>query len=754
MKDKSKNILAQEALQMHASGRPGKLEIRATKPLTTQRDLTLAYSPGVAAPCLEIHRDPSLAYDYTARGNVVGVISNGTAVLGLGNIGALAAKPVMEGKSVLFKRFADIDGINVEVDTQDVDEFVNCVRYLGKAFGGINLEDIKAPECFIIEQRLRELLDIPVFHDDQHGTAIVTSAGLINALQITGRDIKKIKLVANGAGAAAIACVELFKVLGLPAKNIVMCDTKGVIYEGRTAGMNQWKAAHANKTKARTLAEAMVGADVFLGLSKKGAMTKEMVKSMAKRPIIFAMANPDPEITPEEVREVRDDAIMATGRSDYPNQINNVLCFPYIFRGALDVRASTINDEMKTAAAHALANLAREDVPDEVAAAYTGAHLQFGPEYLIPAPFDPRLIIAMPKAVAQAAMDSGVARKPIIDMAAYETELSARLNPTAGILQVIFEEVRANPRRVVFAEGEEEKSIRAAYMFQNSGYGTPVMIGRKNRIKAKIKDLGLPAIDGLEIHNARLSTQNEAYTEFLYSRLQRKGFLKRDCQRMVNQDRNIFASCMVANGDADAMVTGLTRNYHVALDEITRVLDPGPESRVFGLSLVLARDRTLFVSDTAVHELPQPDELADIAQQTAAVARRMGHEPRVALISFSNFGNPPLARSQLVREAVKLLDQRQADFEYDGEMGIDVALNKELMALYPFCRLTGPANVLIMPGLHSAQTSTKLVHELGGTTVLGPILMGLSKPAQIVPMGSTVATMINMAALAAHLAGR
>jgi malate dehydrogenase (oxaloacetate-decarboxylating)(NADP+) len=445
---------------------------------------------------------------------------------------------------------------------------------------------------------------------------------------------------------------------------------------------------------------------------------------------------------------------MATGRSDYPNQINNVLCFPYIFRGALDVRASTINDEMKTAAAHALANLAREDVPDEVAAAYTGAHLQFGPEYLIPAPFDPRLIIAMPKAVAQAAMDSGVARKPIIDMAAYETELSARLNPTAGILQVIFEEVRANPRRVVFAEGEEEKSIRAAYMFQNSGYGTPVMIGRKNRIKAKIKDLGLPAIDGLEIHNARLSTQNEAYTEFLYSRLQRKGFLKRDCQRMVNQDRNIFASCMVANGDADAMVTGLTRNYHVALDEITRVLDPGPESRVFGLSLVLARDRTLFVSDTAVHELPQPDELADIAQQTAAVARRMGHEPRVALISFSNFGNPPLARSQLVREAVKLLDQRQADFEYDGEMGIDVALNKELMALYPFCRLTGPANVLIMPGLHSAQTSTKLVHELGGTTVLGPILMGLSKPAQIVPMGSTVATMINMAALAAHLAGR
>jgi len=754
MKDKSRTMLAQEALQMHASGRPGKLEIRATKPLTTQRDLTLAYSPGVAAPCLEINRDPTLAYDYTARGNIVGIISNGTAVLGLGNIGALAAKPVMEGKAVLFKRFADIDGINVEVDTQDVDEFVNCVRYLGKAFGGINLEDIKAPECFIIEQRLRELLDIPVFHDDQHGTAIVTAAGFINALQVTGRDIKKAKVVANGAGAAAIACVELFKVLGLPAKNVIMCDSKGVIYEGRTEGMNQWKAAHANKTKARTLAEAMVGADMLLGLSKKGAVTKEMVKAMAKQPIIFAMANPDPEITPEEVREVRNDAIMATGRSDYPNQINNVLCFPYIFRGALDVRASTINDAMKSAAAHALANLAREDVPDEVAAAYAGAHLQFGPEYLIPAPFDPRLVVAVPKAVATAAMDSGVAQKPIIDMDAYEMELKNRLNPTAGILEVIFEEVRTNPRRVVFAEGEEEKSIRAAYSFLNSGYGTPVMIGRKDRIKAKIKDLGLPAVDGFEIHNARLSNQNEAYRDFLYAKLQRKGYLRRDCQRMVNQDRNIFAACMVANDDADAMVTGLTRNYYVALGEITKVLDPEAGSRVFGLSLVLTRERTLFVSDTVVHELPQPDVLADIAQQTAAVARQFGHEPRVALISFSNFGNPPLTRSQLVRDAVTLLDQRGADFEYDGEMGVDVALNKELMALYPFCRLSGPANVLIMPGLHSAQTSTKLVDELGGTTVLGPILMGLAKPAQIVPMGATVGDMINMAALAAHAARR
>ncbi len=754
MKDKSKSMLAEEALQMHASGRRGKLEIRATKPLTTQRDLTLAYSPGVAAPCLEIHRDPALSYEYTARGNIVGVISNGTAVLGLGNIGPLAAKPVMEGKAVLFKRFADIDGINVEVNTQDVDEFVNCVRYLGLAFGGINLEDIKAPECFIIENRLRELLDIPVFHDDQHGTAIVTAAGFINALHITNRDIKKVKVVANGAGAAAIACIELFKVLGVPDKNVIMCDSKGVIYEGRTDGMNQWKSKHANKTKARTLSQALEGADMFLGLSKKGAVTKEMVKGMAKRPIIFAMANPDPEITPEEVEQIRDDAIMATGRSDYPNQINNVLCFPYMFRGALDVRASAINDEMKSAAAHALANLAREDVPDEVAAAYAGARLQFGPEYLIPAPFDPRLIVAVPKAVAKAAMDSGVAQKPIADMDAYEAELKNRLNPTSGILEVIFEEVRANPRRVVFAEGEEEKCIRAAYAFLNGGYGKPVMIGRKETIKKKIKELGLPTIDELEIHNARLSTRNEAYRDFLYKKLQRKGYLRRDCQRMVNQDRNIFAACMVANGDADAMVTGVTRNYYVALDEIRKVLDPNPGARVFGLTLVLTHDRTFFVSDTVVSELPQPPELADIAEQTAAVARGMGHEPKVALISFSNFGNPPLARSQLVREAVKLLDDRKAKFEYDGEMGIDVALNKEIMALYPFCRLTGPANVLIMPGLHSAQTSTKLLDELGGTTMLGPILMGLSKPAQIVEMGATVNDLVTMAVLAAHAARR
>jgi len=744
------HITDEEALRFHAKGRPGKLEIRATKPLTTQRDLALAYSPGVAVPCLEIERDESLAYDYTAKGNIVAIISNGTAVLGLGNLGAIASKPVMEGKAVLFKRFADIDGIDIEVDTEDVDEFVNAVKYLGPSFGGINLEDIKAPECFIIEQQLREIMNIPVFHDDQHGTAIITAAALINALDLTGRDISKIRIVANGAGAASIACVELIKRMGVKHDNVIMCDSKGVIFQGREQGMNQWKSAHAVETDARTLEEAMAGADVFLGLSVKDAVNQKMIKAMADRPIVFAMANPDPEILPEAVKAVRPDAIIATGRSDYPNQVNNVLGFPYIFRGALDVRASTINDEMKIAAAHAIAELAREDVPDEVNAAYSGQRLMYGPDYIIPAPFDPRLIHAIPPAVAIAAMDSGVARSPIVDMEAYEHELSARLDPTAASLQAIFEQVRSNPRRVVFAEGEEEKSIRAAVAFYNSGYGTPILLGREDRVLKAMEELGLPIIEGLEIHNAKLSKSNKDYTDFLYGRLQRDGSLYRDCQRMVNQERNVFAACMVAMGDADAMVTGLTRNYFVALEEITRVLDPKPDEHIFGLSLVLSHGKTLFVSDTAVHELPTPEQLADFAQQTAAVARRMGHEPRVALISFSNFGNPMLSRSEIIRNAVRVLDGRQVPFEYDGEMGVDVALNPELLKLYPFCRLSEPANVLIMPGLHSSQTSTKLLGELGGGTVIGPMLMGLSKPAQIVPMGATVSDMVNMAALAAH----
>jgi malate dehydrogenase (oxaloacetate-decarboxylating)(NADP+) len=750
MTEPSGRITEQDALLFHSEGKPGKIEIAPTKPLTTQRDLSLAYSPGVAYPCLHIARDPDTAYDFTAKGNLVAVISNGTAVLGLGDLGALASKPVMEGKAVLFKRFADIDSIDLEVSTRDVDEFVNCVRYLGVSFGGINLEDIKAPECFIIEQRLRELLDIPVFHDDQHGTAIIATAGLINACNLTDRDFKTVKLVVNGAGAASIACVELLKAMGVPHGNILMCDTKGVIYQGRTEGMNQWKSAHAAVTDRRTLAEALEGADAFYGLSVKGAVTQEMVKAMADRPIIFAMANPDPEITPEDVKAVRPDALVATGRSDYPNQVNNVLGFPYIFRGALDVRASTINEAMKIAAAEALAALAREDVPDEVAAAYSGRRLTYGPEYLIPAPFDPRLISNIPVAVAKAAMDSGVARKPI-DLVAYQRSLSTRLNPIAASLQGIFETVRAHPKRVVFAEGEEETVMRAALDFKNAGYGTPVLIGREDRILATLKSMGLSASGGLEIHNARLSHANKAYTDFLFKRLQRKGALQRDCQRWVNQDRNVFAACMVALGDADAMVTGSTRSYSAAFEEITRVLDAKPGKRVFGLTMMVARGRTVFIADATVHELPSEEEIADIAIQTAEKARQMGAVPRVALLSFSNFGNPMRERADRIRGAVALLDRRAVDFEYDGEMSADVALDFDLMRkTYPFCRLSGPANVLIMPSLHTANVSSKLLQQLGGGMVIGPMLLGLAKPAQIVEIGAKVSDIVNLAALAAH----
>src|SRR5215510_10314675 len=759
--DNRRDLLEEEALLMHANGRPGKIEVRATKPLTTQHDLSLAYSPGVAAPCLRIAKDPAQAYDYTARGNLVAVISNGTAVLGLGDLGALASKPVMEGKAVLFKRFADIDGIDIEVDTKDVDAFVNCVRYLGPSFGGINLEDIKAPDCFIIEQRLRELLDIPVFHDDQHGTAIIALAGLISALDLTGRKMKDIKMVVNGAGAAAIACVELIKAMGLPHQSAILCDTNGVIYQGREKGMNQWKSAHAVPTKARTLEEAVKDADVLFGLSAKGAVTAAMVKAMAPKPIIFAMANPDPEITPEEARAVRNDAIVATGRSDYPNQVNNVLGFPYIFRGALDVRASSINDQMKIAAAEALAAMAREDTPDEVDAAYAGRRLRYGPEYIIPVPFDPRLISTIPIAVAEAAMESGVARRPLIDMESYRVELASRLDPTANSLQLIFEQVRDNPKRVVFAEGEEEKVIRAALAFRSAGYGQPILIGREERIHNAMKTAGLAYADWLEIHNARVSQHNKQYTDFLYQRLQRKGSIHRDCQRMVNQDRNVFAACMVARGHADAMVSGLTRSFGTTFDEVIRVLDAKPGERLFGLSIFLSRTRTVFIADTTVHELPTPEELADIAIQTARKARQFGHEPRVALLSFSNFGNPLREKAERVRQAVnelddrKVLSRRDVDFEYDGEMQADVALNLDLMrARYPFCRLSGPANVLIMPALHSANISAKLLQHLGGGTVIGPILMGLAKPVQIVQTGATVSDLVTAAAFAAFDAMR
>ncbi|NWH09158.1 MAG: NADP-dependent malic enzyme [Alphaproteobacteria bacterium] len=743
------NLTDQEALAFHSEGKPGKIEIVATKPMATQRDLSLAYSPGVAAPVRAIAADPGTVFDYTARGNLVAVISNGTAILGLGDLGALASKPVMEGKAVLFKRFADVDSIDLEVDTSDVDAFVNCVRYLGPSFGGINLEDIKAPDCFVIEQRLKELLDIPVFHDDQHGTAIITTAGLINALHLTGRDIRTIRIVVNGAGSAGIACLELVKAMGLPHENAILCDTKGVIYRGRKEGMNQWKSAHAVETPARTLAEALAGADVFLGLSVKDAMTPEMVRAMAARPIIFACANPDPEITPEEVAAVRGDAIVATGRSDYPNQVNNVLGFPYIFRGALDVRARTINEEMKIAAARALADLAREDVPDEVAAAYSGNRPVYGPQYIIPVPFDPRLISTVSSAVAEAAMRTGVARRAIPDMDAYRNQLSARLDPVASILQRIMANVRANPKRVVFAEGEEEAVIRAAVQFQNMGLGRAMLVGDPDRIQNKMIDIGYDD-EQIEIHTATKSDRTQAYTETLYKRLQREGFIFRDCLRMVNFDRNVFAAAMVRAGHADAMVTGVTRNYTVALDAVRHVLDPKPSQRVIGVSIILARGRVLFVADTNVHDMPTSEQMADIATMAAGVARRFGYDPRVAFLAYSTFGYPRGERSQRVIEAVEILAERQVDFEFDGDMAADVALDPEKMALYPFCRLKGPANVLVMPAIHSASISTKLLGQIGGCTVIGPLLVGLERSVQIAPIGAKMTEIVNTAAIAAY----
>jgi malate dehydrogenase (oxaloacetate-decarboxylating)(NADP+) len=747
---KKRPFTDQEALLFHAQPKPGKLEIRPTKPMATQRDLSLAYSPGVAVPVRAIAEDPSTVYDYTAKGNLVAVISNGTAILGLGDLGPLASKPVMEGKAVLFKRFADVDSIDLEIETSDVDEFVNCVRYLGPTFGGINLEDIKAPDCFIIEQRLRELMSIPVFHDDQHGTAIITAAGLINALHLTGRDIKKTKVVVNGAGAAAIACLELIKAMGLPNENAILCDTKGVIYKGRTEGMNQWKSAHAVTTKARTLAEAMVGADVLLGLSVKDAVTQEMVKVMAPKPIVFACANPDPEITPEDVAAVRPDAIVATGRSDYPNQVNNVLGFPYIFRGALDVRARTINDEMKIAAAHALAELARQDVPDEVAAAYHTARPKFGPDYIIPVPFDPRLISTVPVAVAKAAMASGVARKPIADLEQYKNTLASRLDPVASIVQRVVARVRLQPKRMVFAEGEEEAVIRAALTYQNSGLGKAVLIGDPERIRETVRQTGVEDVGDLEIQFPRKSPRTPEYAEALYRRWQRKGSLYRDCLRQVTYDRNIYAASVVAAGHADAMVTGVTRHYSVALEDVRHVIEPKPGERVIGVSIVLAGGRTVFVADTNVHEMPTPEELVDITIQAAAVARRFGHEPQVALLAYSTFGQPWGERSQRVREAVDLLDKRGVDFAYDGEMNADIALDMEHRERYPFCRLKGPANVLIMPAIHSASIATTMTEVIGGATVIGPLLVGLAKPVQIAPLGATMNDIVNMAALAAY----
>ena len=737
-----------EALFYHNTIRPGKIEIIASKPMATQRDLSLAYSPGVAVPVRAIADDPSTAYDYTAKGNLVAVISNGTAILGLGNLGALASKPVMEGKAVLFKRFADVDSIDIELDTEDPQAFIDAVALMEPSFGGINLEDIKAPECFIIEQALKERLKIPVMHDDQHGTAIISAAGLLNACHLTGRDLATVKVVVNGAGAAAIACTALIKAMGVRHDNVIMCDRAGPIYRGRETGMDQWKSAHAVDTPARSLEEALDGADIFLGLSAAGALKPEWVKKMAPQPIIFAMANPDPEITPPDAKAVRPDCVVATGRSDYPNQVNNVLGFPFIFRGALDVRATAINEEMKIAAAQAIAELAREPVPEEVAAAY-GQNHQFGLDYIIPAPFDPRLMEVVSSAVAKAAMDSGVAQKPIEDFDAYRHSLKARLNPTTSVLTNVYAKVKQNPKRVVFAEAENEVVLRAAIQFRDFGYGTPVLVGRTQAVLDKLVELGVGSPESYEIHNAAVSPLVPEMIAYHYPRMQRRGFLERDIKRMVNQDRNVFASLLVALGHGDALISGMTRTFAQTMKEVRRVLEPKPGHLPFGIHLMVAKNYTVFLADTTVNERPSAEDLAHIAIETAAVARRMGHEPRVAFLSYSTFGNPYGKWLDSIREAVAILDAKDPGFEYEGEMAPDAALNPKVMANYPFCRLSGPANVLIMPGLQSANISAKLLRELAGNAVIGPMLLGMEKPVQIAPMTAIAPDILTLAVLAA-----
>ena len=747
MADKpSSSFTTREALFYHETGRPGKIEIVPSKPVATQRDLSLAYSPGVAVPVEEIARNPMAAGEYTAKANLVAVISNGTAILGLGNLGALAAKPVMEGKAVLFKRFADVDSIDIELATEDPQAFIEAVALMEPTFGGINLEDIGAPECFIIEQALRERMNIPVMHDDQHGTAIITAAGLINACYLTGRDLKDAKVVVNGAGAAAIACTALIKAIGVPNDSVTMCDRKGVIYRGRD-NVDQWKSAHAVDTKARTLEEALVGADVFLGLSAKGALKPEWVKTMAKQPIIFAMANPDPEITPDDAKAVRPGAIVATGRSDYPNQVNNVLGFPFIFRGALDVRATAINEEMKIAAAHAIAALARERVPDEVAAAY-GVDHQFGRDYIIPAPFDPRLLETVSSAVAKAAMDSGVAQKPIEDFEAYRMSLRARLNPTTSILTSVYEQAKQAPKRVVFAEAEEPTVLRAAIQLRDFGYGTPVLVGRTQAVKDKLRELGVADPDSFEVQNSADSEYVPAMVEYLYKRLQRRGFTERDVRRMVNQDRNVFASLLVALDHGDALISGLTRTFAQTMREVGRVLDPKPGMLPFGIHLMIGKNYTVFLADTTINERPSAEGLAQIARETARVARSLGHEPRVAFLSYSTFGNPPGRWLENIRDAVVILDREEPGFEYEGEMAPDAALNPQVMKLYPFSRLSAPANVLVMPGLQSANLSAKLLRELAGNAVIGPMLIGMEKPVQIAPMTASAPDLLTLAVLA------
>ena len=750
-KTKIDHYTDKEALEFHSFNKPGKIEIISSKPMTTKRDLSLAYSPGVAVPVQAIYDNPETAYDYTSKGNLIAVISNGSAILGMGNLGALASKPVMEGKAVLFKRFGDIDAIDLEIDSQDSDEIINSIKNFSASFGGINLEDIAAPDCFVIEEKLKEILDIPVFHDDQHGTAIITTAALINALDINKKSIKDIKVVVNGAGASAIACTNLFKNSGVPNENVIMLDRKGVIYRGRTEGMDQWKSAHAIETKKRTLDEAIDGADVFLGLSAKGVLKKNLVKTMAKNPIIFACANPDPEITPEEIMEVRNDAIIATGRADYPNQVNNLIGFPYIFRGALDVRATTINEEMKVAAANAIAKLAREDVPDEVVAAMGGDRPKYGKDYIIPSTFDPRLISVIPAAVAKAAMDSGVAKKDVKDFEVYKEQLKQRLNPSVTIMQGINSYIKKNQKRIVFADGEDENTLKAAIAFKNSKLGIPILVGKKEKIKERIKEIGYNENFDIEVVNSQDTKKREKYVNFLFKKMQREqGLLERDCDRLVRNDRVIWTSCMVACGDADGAVTGNTRRFGASFEKVTQVIDARPGEIMFGLNMVIAKGKTIFVGDTSVNEYPSSDELAEIAISAARVVKMFGFVPKVAFVSHSTFGQPLTSRTKHIKKAVEILKSKNVDFDFDGDMQPDVALNDEYKELYPFSSIVGNANILIMPGQHSAAISYKMMKSLGETKVIGPLLIGLGQPIEIAPLRSSTSEIINLASVAAY----
>ena len=751
-KTKTDHYTEKEALDFHTEKKPGKIEIISSKNMTTKRDLALAYSPGVAAPVRAISENPATAYDYTSKGNLVAVISNGSAILGMGNLGALASKPVMEGKAVLFKRFADIDSIDLEINSQNTQEIINSIKNFAPSFGGINLEDIAAPDCFVIEERLKEILDIPVFHDDQHGTAIITTAALINALDINKKSIKKVKIVINGAGASAMACANLFKKKGVPQKNILMVDRSGVIYKGRK-NLNQWKANQAIETSDRTLEDAIKNADVFLGLSAKGALTKKMVKKMSKNPIIFACANPDPEITPEEVEEVRDDAIIATGRSDYPNQVNNLIGFPYIFRGALDVRSKTINEEMKIAAADAIAQLAREDVPDEVVAAMGGERPHYGKDYIIPSTFDPRLISIIPAAVAKAAMDTKVARKKIENFDLYQEQLKQRLDPTVTIMQGINGYIKKNQKKIVFADGEDENTLKAAIAFKNSKLGIPILVGKKETIQKQIKKIGYSENFDIEIINSKDKPKREKYVKYLFKKLQREqGLLERDCDRLIRNDRVIWASCMVACGDADGVVTGNTRRFGASLKKITQVVDARPGEIMFGLNMIVHKGKTIFVGDTSVNEYPTSEQLAKIAISSARVVRLFGFDPKVAFVSHSTFGQPSTSRTKHIKDAVEILREKKVDFEFDGDMQPDVALNAEYKNLYPFSKIVGNANILVMPGQHSAAISYKMLKTLGDTKVIGPLLIGLGLPIEIAPLRSSTSEIINLASIAAYSA--